>query len=108
MLSDILRSVLESGGVPASCCPSGVHAFEMMRNNNYDVLITDYRIPVMNGAEVAKMTRGSFPKTFIIGISIEQRREKEFFEAGADAFLLKPFEFEELMSMISQRRAQSD
>lgn len=93
MLSDILRSALEADGLTVSCCMTGVHALEMLRNNHYEVLITDYRMPVMNGAEITKMMRLSFPKTFIIGISIEQRREKEFFEAGADAFLLSPLNF---------------
>ena len=103
MLGDILRSALESDGVKASWCRSGVHAFELLRNNDYDVIVSDYRMPVMNGAEVMKMLRLSFPETLLIGISIEPRREREFLEAGADAFLLKPFEFEELLSMVRQR-----
>ena len=102
MFGDILRSALELNGVFASCCMGGVHAFDRLKNNKYKVIITEYRMPEMNGAEVVKKIRLSFPGIFIIGTSIDQRREKEFFEAGADTFLLKPFYLGQLLSMIRQ------
>ncbi len=103
MTGEILQTVIESAGAAARVCQNGVRALEMVKEHEYNVLIADYHMPDMTGSEVVKIARRSSPRTFIIGISIEQRREREFLEAGADAFLLKPFEIPNLLAMIERQ-----
>ncbi len=103
MTADVVKSVIESAGATVMSCNNSLRAIEMIKTCEYDVLITDYYMPDINGSEIVKMARLKSPKTFIVGISIEQRREQEFFSAGADTFLLKPFALSELINLIKGR-----
>lgn len=100
MTGEILQSAIESAGAEAVVCQNSGTALEMVRERHYSVLITDYCMPDLTGSEVVKVARLAFPKTFIIGISIEPRREQEFLDAGADTFLLKPFDIGFLLCLI--------
>ena len=55
----------------------------------------------MSGDEIVKNLRFACPESRIIGMSV-LNKEKEFREAGADGFLLKPFGIEELLTHVRQ------
>jgi len=38
--------------------PNGKHALETLENNDFDILITDIMMPIMNGVELAEIVRG--------------------------------------------------
>ena len=59
-----------------------MEAIELLRNNTYDVVITDAEMPRMNGIEVCKFLRAKFPDVYIIGISGSFHALKEFKDAG--------------------------
>ncbi len=99
LFGGILRSEFAANGFAARSCVGGVQALDALRDDPASVIIADYQMPLMNGVAVVKLIRSSFPRSFIIGISIEPWREDEFLEAGADAFLRKPFTFPELLSL---------
>jgi len=99
VLSGILRSVLESDATDVAACANGHHALDLINRKKFDVFITDYRLPGMSGADIVKNLRLAYPESRIIGMSI-QNYDKEFREAGADAFLLKPFDIEDLLLSI--------
>jgi DNA-binding response OmpR family regulator len=101
VLKDILREVLEPAGVEISCVDDGDAAIDMLEKKTFGVFIVDYRLPTMNGAEVTRNLRSRCPASRIIGISV-QSKEKDFLDAGADVFLLKPFNVQELRNLIAQ------
>lgn len=98
----VLREILEPTGLAVSCCGDGYSALELSEKKCFDVIITDYRMPGMTGADITRLLRARCPDTFIIGISAGHK-DKDFIEAGADVFLRKPFPFKELVSMIRGR-----
>ncbi len=102
-VSGVLREIiLASTGLTVSCCGDGQSALELSKGKCPDIVITDYRMPGMNGVELTRSLRARCPDTFIIGISAGHK-DKDFIEAGADVFLKKPFPFKELIPMIQGR-----
>jgi DNA-binding response OmpR family regulator len=77
----------------------GIAALSLLKNEHYDIIITDYSMPGINGVELTKILRIQYPQTLIIGTSANCD-EKDFLEAGADAFFNKPFNPQELLSTI--------
>jgi CheY-like chemotaxis protein len=101
LLCDLLLTVLNPLCSEVECCASGSSAIDLLSLKKFDVVITDYRLPGMNGLDIARMQRRAYPESHIIGMSIEMR-ENEFLEAGANAFLLKPFTIDEFASCVAR------
>jgi len=96
LLRETLQSVLEAAAFRVIACHDGESAIEQARDRDIDVLLVDFRMPGLNGVDVTKIVRERHPSACIIGMSLENR-EKNFLAAGADAFLMKPFDTEELI-----------
>lgn len=105
LLSGLLQDYLEADGHEVSCCYNGHDAILLSKELNFDVILADYHIPGLNGAEVAATIRSRFANSFIVGCS-PKLMKNTFLAAGADAFVQKPFNFRELASLI--RRHTND
>ncbi len=97
----ILRRLLEQEGYTVSCCNKPSDAITLAQEINFDVILTDYDMPEMNGAELARSMRCRFTDSYIIGLSCLSM-EAAFLAAGADAFLEKPVDYQKLLSLIRQ------
>ena len=102
MIRNVLHYILASAGFSASCCDNGPAALDLSKRERFHIIITDYHMDGMNGADITKKLRIQCPDSLIIGISGEHM-EKDFFEAGADAFYQKPFSPKVLVSLIKNR-----
>lgn len=67
---------------------NGISALNLLKKERFDIIITDYSMPEMNGIELTKIVRSQYPHTLIIGIS-GNCDGKDFLTAGADAFFIK-------------------
>ena len=67
-------------------------AMEMLRKQSYDIIISDYRLPGMDGLEFFKLTRESHPHTLRILITAYGSDElaSTAFSLGIDDLILKP------------------
>jgi CheY-like chemotaxis protein len=101
LLRATLCEALESFGFEARACEDGASALAVAEQNGFHAVITDYRMPNMDGAEVTRRLRALFPALFIIGVSSFDKN-KAFLAAGADAFRLKPYECADLAELINQ------
>jgi two-component system, NtrC family, sensor kinase len=88
-----------------TACDGGA-AMEMIEQNEYDVIVTDYRMPNMDGRQLFDWIRLERPAlqnkiVFVTGdtVSAETRR---FFEGNAARYLAKPFKIEEVKDVIMQ------
>jgi two-component system, OmpR family, response regulator VicR len=88
LLTDALQSLLEDDGHTVICCHNGLDAIELSKKHNFEVILTDYRMPDMKGDVVCKLLRYHQPDVFIIGCSSDDR-DKDFLSAGADIFIRK-------------------
>lgn len=70
---------------------SGKEAFQLVKNENFDAIISDYILPDMDGIEILEKLRGEGNDiTFIIFTGRDSKEmEKKSIESGADKFLKK-------------------
>ena len=78
----------------------GLKAWNLLKENNYDVILTDWNMPNMNGLELVKKVRmeGTHQKTPIIMITTEGGKSEviEALKAGVNNYIVKPFPAETL------------
>ncbi len=99
MIRMFIYEMLISEGFEVSCYDDWLSALDGSKEECFNVIITDYRMHGMDGAEGAKLLRIRCPDALIIGISAESKK-RDFLSAGANAFLKKPFSPGDLMIMI--------
>jgi len=97
---NILTSFLELSGYKIDKALDGIEAVELLRNNSYDVVITDAEMPRMGGVELCKFIKSDFPAIYIIGISGSFYALAELKAAGADICFSKPFHIDEIEKVI--------
>lgn len=95
----LFNEVLNMGGFDTYCAESGISALDLIKEAPFDIIISDYSMPGMNGAELVEVTRLLCPDALIIGMSALPN-EDAFLEAGADAFLQKPIYPQQLLAAV--------
>ena len=82
----------------------GADAIEKMREERFDVIITDLVMPGRNGIEVARQAKKLHPDTKVIMITAygSTRDKEEARNAGVSFFLDKPFQVDEVKRAVSQ------
>jgi DNA-binding response OmpR family regulator len=99
----ILSSFLELSGHEIDEAYDGIEAIELLRNNAYDVVITDAEMPRLNGMDLCKFIKSACSTTYIIGISGSGNALNRLREAGADICFAKPFRIDEIEKTIEDR-----
>jgi two-component system chemotaxis response regulator CheY len=100
-----VTATLENGGAyNVTQAPSGFEALKILPRMSYDLIITDINMPDINGLELVRYVRDSerHARTPLVIISTDSRaadRERGL-KLGADAYLTKPFEPEELLELV--------
>ncbi len=100
---EILSSMMELIGHEVSKAYDGTEAVKQLLNNRYEIVITDAKMPIMDGVELCKFIKSQFPGVYIIGISGYADALKQLKDAGADICFSKPFKIEEVEEAIENR-----
>jgi DNA-binding response OmpR family regulator len=81
---------------------NGNDAYEYASLSDYDVLLLDWMMPGMNGIEVCKKIRKNGYNGGILFITAKDATEEMVFglDSGADDYIVKPFQFEELLARL--------
>jgi DNA-binding response OmpR family regulator len=107
-LREVLIQGLEDGGYQVDAVARGDHAIEQLRFYEYDVAVVDWRMPGAPGIEVVAWARRHRRPTAILLLTARDTPTDriEGLDAGADDYLVKPFDFGELLARIRalQRR----
>jgi putative two-component system response regulator len=97
----LLKNALVDMGYEVILAPDGQQALELVRRHQIHLVITDCDMPVMNGLELTRAIRSedSGGYVYILMLTSHGTVEKRLagLEAGADDFLPKPFDPDELM-----------
>ena len=99
---------LNKSGYEAFGAVDGEKALVMVREKMPDLVLLDVYLPGMHGDEVAKILKNDpiLKAIPIVLISaVDETLEEKARESGADGFLAKPFEAEELLAMIEKHLA---
>ncbi len=103
----ILESVarnLEYNNYSVSKVENGEEALQLLKNNQYDVIITDLRMPGISGIEVLRNAKKIHPETgvFILTGYGDMTSAIEALRLGADDYLIKPCNPDELLLRINR------
>jgi DNA-binding response OmpR family regulator len=97
-----LKRLLEDRGYAVDYSEDGVSGIQMVEINDYDCVLLDLNLPKMDGIEVSKRIRKIKPTPIIMVTARIQKDQKlEGFEHGADDYITKPFDVDELVARIS-------
>lgn len=105
---NLLRAVaacLKAEGYEVSTARSGHEALLQLAESVPDLIVSDIRMPGMDGYKFARQLRGS-PRTALVPIVFLSAKDEaadriEGFRAGIDAYVTKPFEPEELIAVVN-------
>jgi DNA-binding response OmpR family regulator len=104
----LIQDVMNSAGINVLALTRSADAVSYLRDEKFDVVLLDLRMPPPDGIEVARQMRGSgFNRmTPIIMISDDQHLSavSEGFDAGANFFLYKPIDKGRLLHLIRATR----
>lgn len=101
----MLRNILESNGHEiideAVNGQEGVQKFQALKP---DVVTLDITMPVVDGVEALKMIKALNPESKVVMVTAAGQKNKmiECIKAGANEFLTKPFEQQEIVDVINK------
>lgn len=101
MTRDTLALLLDGEGLSVHTCADGISAVHLSEKKRYQVYVIDYNMPGLKGDAVASQLRKLHPHSFMIGYSIESKKQA-FLAAGADQFIVKDDLINELIPSIKK------
>jgi DNA-binding response OmpR family regulator len=110
-LSDSLRLTLEDDGYAVDAVYDGLDGEEMGLMDVYDIIILDIMLPGKDGLQVCRSLRNRRVRTPILMLTARDALESRVsgLDSGADDYLIKPFEVDELRARIrALLRRESD
>lgn len=101
-LAVLVKQGLEENGYEATLAFDGLIGKQLALKNDYDLIIMDIVLPYINGIDLCKEVRAFKPDIPILMLTaLGTTNDKvEAFDAGADDYLVKPFDFRELQVRI--------
>ena len=103
-----IRYALKIGGFPNHGFSDPEEALSKYDKNIYQLIITDYRMPKLNGIEVLKLIlqMNKAAKVIIYSAFADEEIQLEALNRGAFLFLKKPFSYEFLIEAIQRIKAE--
>jgi DNA-binding response OmpR family regulator len=109
-LADILKKQLEEAGFHAETANDGYIGKQLIERNSYNLIILDINLPLINGYDLCREIRKTNRDIPIIMLTAFGTPENKIsgFEYGADDYVVKPFDFRELLARINVFLRRSD
>jgi len=97
--------LLKREGHLVECVSNGLEAVNAVKSKNYDLVLMDLQMPVMDGVAASRQIRDwehNNGHTFIVALtaSYMPERGRELYEAGIDNYIAKPFDVDHLRHML--------
>ncbi|PZV14014.1 MAG: two-component system response regulator [Pseudanabaena sp.] len=103
---EMIEELLKGSGLTVKTANDGVEALEQMQVNCPDIVVMDIVMPRMNGYELCRRIKTD-PKTERVPVVMCSSKGEEFDrywgrKQGADAYIAKPFQPQELVGTVKQ------
>jgi DNA-binding response OmpR family regulator len=101
-ISNFIKDGLEEEGFAVDAAEEGINGLALAKTNEYDIILLDWMVPGISGIEVCRQIRNINKLVPIIFLTAKDTVQDTVFglEAGANDYIKKPFEFEELLARI--------
>lgn len=101
-VAGFIKRGLEEQSFETDIAYDGLIGKKKAKSNNYDLIILDINLPLLNGFELCREIRSVNSKIPVLMLTAMGTTDDKLtgFESGADDYLVKPFEFRELLARI--------
>ena len=101
-LRDVLSIMLKRAGYAVTVASDGDEAIAQVQKEIFDLVITDLKMPRVGGLEVLKAVKAASPDTVVLMITAFASADSavEAMKHGADDYLTKPFQVDEVQLII--------
>ena len=107
-IRDLVDLVLSTAGYEVLTAPNGAAALQLIGRAHPDLVLLDMRMPVMDGWEFARRYRASpEPHAPILVLTAARDAAERAAEIDANGYLGKPFDMQELLSMVGHYTGQA-
>ena len=98
-LASFIRKGISAEGYEVEVAYDGRMGLSLFRKNSYDIILLDVNLPHINGFELCQLIRADNESVPVLMLTaLDSLADKaDGFNAGADDYLAKPFEFQELL-----------
>lgn len=102
-MRELLKDFFEDEGFKVQVAPDGMQALDKM-NKSVNIVISDNRMPVMEGMELLDKIKEEYPETQVIIITAYStpKLAVEAYKRGAAAYITKPFNPDELLKKVKE------
>jgi len=103
----LLAEAFEADGHAVDICGNGAEALERLAHRSYDLIVTDTKMPVLDGEGLYRELERRFPEPprpriiFLTG-DVLSRGKQEFLEATGAPFLAKPFDLGQIQRLVHE------
>jgi two-component system NtrC family sensor kinase len=109
-IADVVAEAVELDGHTADIATNGLHALEMLSRQTYDAVISDTKMPLLDGESFYTELVRRFPRlsqriVFVTG-DVLSREKREFLAQTGAPFLAKPFDLDEVRRTVHRVLAQ--
>jgi len=101
----IIKRVLDNEGYEVDTCENGLEAMAALEKRPYDVVITDWMMPQMDGIELIRKMRESIdspPYIVMVTALVSDAAKEHALDSGADYYIGKPIDTEELAQVVHE------
>ncbi len=102
-LADILKKQLEDSGFLVDTAVDGYFGKKMVEENTYALIILDINLPLLNGYDLCneiRKTNSNIPIIMLTAFGTTDNKVAGF-EVGADDYIVKPYDFRELLARVN-------
>ena len=110
----VIKTLLSQAGIEPQVAPDGAQALEAWRTGDWDLVLMDVQMPVMDGVAATRQIRAEEAvsgraRTPILGLSADAMAHQvaEYAAAGMDGHIAKPIRSEDLFAQIDAALAES-
>jgi two-component system response regulator PilR (NtrC family) len=103
-LRTVLSSELEGEGYKVAAAADGAEAISILKNQTFDLILLDIKMPNVDGFEVLKFVKETHPETKVIMLTgfADLKNAIESKKLGAEDFVSKPYDLVDLLTTVER------
>jgi CheY-like chemotaxis protein len=97
-----INAILKKTNINTTLVDNGRDAVEMVKNNRFDVVLMDLKMPIMDGFEATKKIREFNPDIVIIAQTAYAFQREECMSLGFSDYVTKPYYREQILAILEK------
>lgn len=105
LMRNIMQKVLANAGYEVTVTSDGYEAIIKVKEENYDLIVTDVRMPGIDGIETLTQVKQYQPnvKSIVVTAFADEHAPVRAVNLGVDAYLYKPFEIKDFLEIVKKK-----